>query len=289
MSLGEYPDSPYLAASLLKLFLRSLPIPIFPTTHFHLIRSCPLPSDSPILPSSSSATRPAVDYIRTHVLPSLSRPTLLLLQRIVALLHEVSLHKDVNLMDSNNLVICLGPGFVGGLGIAKAELEMCRVPRTIARSATERRKETNTVGGMLKVMIEWCALSLSSLRQLTFSSQLPRDLRRRRPSLSRAFLSRASRRSRLSPPLLPHLPHPPAQRLSPHLPVPSLLPLLPTLLRPSPTLLLPHLLLRLGPLSLLAILEDSALEPRGTVGELTRGREGVERDAGEGKREEQGE
>lgn len=81
-------------------------------------------------------------------------------------------------MDSNNLVICLGPGFVGGLGIAKEKLEMCRVPGTIARSATEWRKETNTVGGVLKVMIDWYVLSPLSCRpnRLTRSSQLPRDL-----------------------------------------------------------------------------------------------------------------
>ncbi|KAK4706034.1 hypothetical protein P7C70_g182, partial [Phenoliferia sp. Uapishka_3] len=59
-------------------------------------------------------------------------------------------------MDDNNLVICLCPGMVGGLGDMRDELEMCRVPGTQRGIIPGERKAggSNTVGGVLQVMLE---------------------------------------------------------------------------------------------------------------------------------------
>lgn len=97
----------------------------------------------------------AITHIRTRLLPTFSSTTLLLLQPIIALLHDISEHSDLNMMDSTNLVICLAPGMVGGLGASQDELEMCRVPGTMRRTEKKREKDDkNTVGGVLRVMIE---------------------------------------------------------------------------------------------------------------------------------------
>ncbi|KAI5480563.1 hypothetical protein MNV49_000259 [Pseudohyphozyma bogoriensis] len=157
VTLLEYPDAAYLAASLLKLFLRSLPTPIFAPSLYPLIRSCPisLPPSATVFAPTAAPQAEAIQFIRTTLLPAFSKPTLLVLQPILSLLHEISLRSETNLMGADNLVICLAPGMVGGLGFAAEELEMCRVPGTMRRTEKARGKdETNTVGGVLRVMIE---------------------------------------------------------------------------------------------------------------------------------------
>lgn len=61
-------------------------------------------------------------------------------------------------MDVNNLVICLCPGMVGGLGDMRDELEMCRVPGTTRGFVPGVKKSggSNTIGGVLKILIERC-------------------------------------------------------------------------------------------------------------------------------------
>ncbi|GAA6017409.1 hypothetical protein JCM10207_005624 [Rhodosporidiobolus poonsookiae] len=146
VSLSAIPDAPYLAASLLKLFLRSLPSPILPSSLFPTARACPRADDL------------ALPYIRTRILPALSAPNLLLLHQLCGVLSAVAAQASTNLMTSENLVICLCPALIGGLGASKEEIEMCRVPGMDVGSMRGLSKVSesgsNTLGGVLRVMID---------------------------------------------------------------------------------------------------------------------------------------
>ncbi|GAA6063823.1 hypothetical protein JCM10212_002580 [Sporobolomyces blumeae] len=175
VSLSTYPDSPYLAASLLKLFLRELPEPILGRPVWERSKDCPVvdPSatrsatrtepDGPLEPSGSSTT---VSFIRQEILPLVSnRSNLVVLTRVVRVLHLISLRSSENLMTSSNLVICLCPALIGGVGGMQSQgIEACRVPgmETMrgggpfgsADQDSPTKAGRNTVGGVLKVMIE---------------------------------------------------------------------------------------------------------------------------------------
>ncbi|GAA6033599.1 hypothetical protein JCM8097_001476 [Rhodosporidiobolus ruineniae] len=146
VSLSSLPDAPYLAASLLKLFLRSLPAPILPPALYPVARACPLMDDA------------ALPYLRSRLLPLLDPPSLLILQQLIAVLSAVAANAQTNLMTSENLVICLCPGLIGGIGASREEVEMCRVPNMDVGSMRGMRKVSesgrNTVGGVLRVMID---------------------------------------------------------------------------------------------------------------------------------------
>ncbi|GAA5956821.1 hypothetical protein JCM21900_004352 [Sporobolomyces salmonicolor] len=148
VSLASYPDAPYIAASILKLFLRSLPSPIFPPTLFPLARNCPRPS-------KASA---AIAYIQRRLLPLLPPSSLLILQQTLLVLSRISTHHSINLMTADNLVICLCPALIGGIGASREEVEMCRVPGMEVGSMRGlkevRESGRNTLGGVVKVMIE---------------------------------------------------------------------------------------------------------------------------------------
>ncbi|KAM0755927.1 Rho GTPase activation protein [Meredithblackwellia eburnea MCA 4105] len=152
VTLRDYPDSAYIAASLLKLFLRSLPTPLFPSSAFPAIRSCPFPSSSPIITSTNTP----VKHVRNRVLPALPLHSSLLLQPIVRVLNLISLQSTTNLMDVNNLVICCCASMFGSAVSMEEEMEMSRVPGT-SRGVVpggKSMKGSNTVAGVLKVMIE---------------------------------------------------------------------------------------------------------------------------------------
>ncbi|GAA5974664.1 hypothetical protein JCM11641_007047 [Rhodosporidiobolus odoratus] len=146
VSLASLPYAPYLAASLFKSFLRSLPSPMFSPSSFPLARGCPL------------ADEVALPYIRSRLFPALSSPALLLLQQLCAVLAVISANAKTNLMTSENLVICLCPALIGGIGVSKQEVEMCRVPGMDMGSMRGMRKVNesgrNTLGGVLRVMID---------------------------------------------------------------------------------------------------------------------------------------
>lgn len=84
------------------------------------------------------------------------------LRRVVKMLKRIADRKDENLMGSLNLVICLAPcligGIVGGGGTGegasgiKEEIEVCRVSGGTAGDGSGGGG--NTVGGVLKIMIE---------------------------------------------------------------------------------------------------------------------------------------
>lgn len=73
VTLSEY--GPHLAAVLLKLYLRSLPEPLFTHNLYPLIRKISDQSSANIL------------FIRNVLLPRLSRPVVILLSNICSLLH----------------------------------------------------------------------------------------------------------------------------------------------------------------------------------------------------------
>ncbi|GAA5884349.1 hypothetical protein JCM6882_002239 [Rhodosporidiobolus microsporus] len=144
--LSALPDAPYLAASLLKLFVRSLPAPIFPPSLYPIARACPLMDEQ------------ALPHVRAKVLPTLAPPALLLLQQLLRVLSAVSSNSPTNLMTSDNLVICLCPALIGGLGASREEVEMCRVPGMEVGSMrglkSVKESGRNTLGGVLRVMID---------------------------------------------------------------------------------------------------------------------------------------
>ncbi|OLL22114.1 Rho GTPase-activating protein 1 [Neolecta irregularis DAH-3] len=94
VSLIDY--GPHLAAVILKLFLRSLQDPIFPSSTYSTLEQL-----------ASSPKRPA--FIRSNILPILSTNQKTLLTYIAELLCDVAQHADKNLMHANNLAICLAP------------------------------------------------------------------------------------------------------------------------------------------------------------------------------------
>ncbi|KDE08535.1 hypothetical protein MVLG_01313 [Microbotryum lychnidis-dioicae p1A1 Lamole] len=149
LTLPTYPDAPHLAASLLKLYLCSLPTPIFPFSLESTIISCPLPRSE------------AEVYLRTNLLPSLPAPERNLLGQLVDILGAIEANKAHNKMDAYNLVVCLTPTLWTGIDATgqtqsrgataeeiKSILGMCSVPDGKGGA------EGNTVAGVLKVMIE---------------------------------------------------------------------------------------------------------------------------------------
>ncbi|ORY88513.1 hypothetical protein BCR35DRAFT_15813 [Leucosporidium creatinivorum] len=145
LTLPLLPDAPYLAASLLKSFLRELPNPIFPVANFYqLARDCPLP------------TNPAcVGYIAEEILPRLRPAQVLLLKELCETLHVIAENAATNLMDSNNLAVVLTPNLIGGLGASEMELEMCRVPGMEVGTMrglrkVEGKEGRNTLAGVVK-------------------------------------------------------------------------------------------------------------------------------------------
>lgn len=84
VDLSEWPDHSTLAAATLKLFIRSLPVPVFPEQFYEVIRRCPQEDSE------------ALDYIRTTLVPSLrqehpdTEAVVMLLREVVRLLGAVA-------------------------------------------------------------------------------------------------------------------------------------------------------------------------------------------------------
>ncbi len=133
ITLADYPDSAFLAASLLKLYLRELPQPLVPLSAYPLVRAIPL-----------GGGPDAQAFVRSELLPALDGNTRALLRAVAAVLSETARHAEANLMPVANLIVCLGPCLVGG--VSMESLAMTRVPAKGDRD--------NTVGGLLVLLIQ---------------------------------------------------------------------------------------------------------------------------------------
>lgn len=92
----------HVSATLLKVFCRRLPTPIFPESLYQEFE--------PMRRIRSDNERN--DFIRNEILSKIPSPEKMILAEIFHLLHEVSLHSNVNLMTSNNLAIVWAPNLV---------------------------------------------------------------------------------------------------------------------------------------------------------------------------------
>lgn len=147
------PDAPYLAASLLKRHLARMVEPVLSRAVCEEAKRCPLEGDDAA----------AVAFIRVSILPLVSEENLALLTDLVRVLARIANHASQNLMTAENLVICICPALVGGIGSGSTleEVGMCRVPgmdvgtmRGLSRKEEQTRVSENTMGGVLRVMIQ---------------------------------------------------------------------------------------------------------------------------------------
>lgn len=88
------------------------------------------------------------------------------LKRLMRVCEGIERGKEENLMGSSNLVVCLAPALIGGVemgGMMRESVETCRIPGMVDMTGSVRDFEGlkgkkkmggNTVGGVLKVMIE---------------------------------------------------------------------------------------------------------------------------------------
>eukprot|EP00045_Choanoeca_perplexa_P004219 m.36183 g.36183 ORF g.36183 m.36183 type:complete len:530 (+) comp12457_c0_seq1:139-1728(+) len=86
-------------ATLLKLYLRSLPNPVFPSKLYMTF------AEIAKIPSEDDRLREVKETLLNYVAPA----HVAVLKMILPFLHEVSLHAEVNKMDANNLGLVFGP------------------------------------------------------------------------------------------------------------------------------------------------------------------------------------
>ncbi|GAA5847427.1 hypothetical protein JCM3766R1_002237 [Sporobolomyces carnicolor] len=174
ISLESYPDSPHLAASLLKSFLRSLPDPILPRAFYE--------NDRPLVRRRSEEEEEGdgeakehdedddrlIDSIRTRLRDVVGRPERFVVERLAKVLHRISHDSRENLMSSSNLVVCVAPCLVGGIErVDRYQVETIRSPlaatirrrRRHPRDDNEKDEESRVggdlgIGGTLRVIIE---------------------------------------------------------------------------------------------------------------------------------------
>ncbi|CAH7688604.1 Rho GTPase activation protein [Phakopsora pachyrhizi] len=185
VNLIDYQDSAHLSASLLKLFLRSLPRAIFGGELFERIRECPRIYPHSILLLDDSGQKPpaenseAVDYIKGVILKNLrNRACYLLLTHVLRLCYDVALcSANQNRMDAHNLATCLAPTLLRS-DDAMTDAMMCQIPSSnqnspnilssmnFKKSSGEDQskdsnhrlidyKNSNSFGSMLKLMINY--------------------------------------------------------------------------------------------------------------------------------------
>lgn len=91
--------SPHEVASLLKLYFRSLPVPIVP------------PSVQGALPDTDEPEE-AIQVLRSQILPNLTPQSYALLRALMHMLWQVAQHEQVNRMGARNLAICWAPNLI---------------------------------------------------------------------------------------------------------------------------------------------------------------------------------
>ena len=122
--------------------------PVFSRAVCDEAKRCPLEEDDA-----------AIAFIRESILPLLSPSNLTLLTNLVRVLAQIADNASQNLMTAENLVICICPALVGGIGGSVEEVGMCRVPGMDVGTMRggiwkEEARSENTMGGVLKVMIQ---------------------------------------------------------------------------------------------------------------------------------------
>ncbi|KAI0304322.1 hypothetical protein B0F90DRAFT_1625846 [Multifurca ochricompacta] len=151
VSLDSF-DDPYLAAVLLKKYLRDLPEPLFPEALYPIIQQCPVPKEDP-------SDWSAVLYIRENLLPTLPRCNYILLSYILHLMHDVSLRSSRNLMDAHNLTIVLCPNLLSGASPAK-DIMMCALPGgstlhpDLSPTSKPLQQGRTTLGTVIKLCVQ---------------------------------------------------------------------------------------------------------------------------------------
>ncbi|KAE8222937.1 hypothetical protein CF319_g3949 [Tilletia indica] len=169
VNLTLHYQDPNIAAALLKVFFRSLPVSIFPSSLYSIIRTCPSPSSSS---TDDNGAQDTVHYIRNVLLAALEPPSAVpLLSYVFELLNEVARRSATNRMDAANLATVFAPNLVGSGNIAR-DMAMCRVEglgqmtamMPMAKPINMNGTETNgsgghkasdtTLGTIIKVCIE---------------------------------------------------------------------------------------------------------------------------------------
>lgn len=165
VSLKQY-DDPNIAASLIKLFFRSLPDPIFPAAMYPVIRACPRGgdggngSDDNANNADAAAAAPSLSYIRSTLLPAIDPPSkLIVLAYVLELLHKISRRSALNKMDATNLATVMCPNFVSSHDPMR-DMAICAVvgaPSMSSGAATRSEVVTarpTTLGTIIKTCIE---------------------------------------------------------------------------------------------------------------------------------------
>ncbi|KAK9767849.1 hypothetical protein K7432_002031 [Basidiobolus ranarum] len=129
VDLNEY--GVHIAAVLLKMFFRELPTPAFPAEIYDVIRKL----------GNCSNDAESIQYIRSHIFPSLSKPMLILLSQIFRLMNDISAKSAVNLMTPYNLAVVWSPNLVRS-GNPMVDVSMCIVGN-------------GTVGSVVRLCIEY--------------------------------------------------------------------------------------------------------------------------------------
>ncbi|KAK0550624.1 hypothetical protein OC845_002579 [Tilletia horrida] len=125
VNLTLHYQDPHIPAALLKVFFRSLPVSLFPSSIYSTIRACPHPSTG--ASSGEDGGAETVHYIRNVLLASLEPPSAVpLLSYVFELLNDVARRSSSNRMDAANLATVWTPNLVSSGNIAK-DMAMCKV------------------------------------------------------------------------------------------------------------------------------------------------------------------
>ncbi|KAA1098231.1 hypothetical protein PGT21_031188 [Puccinia graminis f. sp. tritici] len=134
VKMEDYSDGPFLAASLIKLFLRELPEPIFSDDFYPLFRACPSIFAQPIIishqdqSSLNTHNQAVLEYLQEHVLKSLKpKSAYILFDYVLKLCHDLALQSEHNKMDSHNLATCLAPTMIRSSDLI-SDAMMCKLP-----------------------------------------------------------------------------------------------------------------------------------------------------------------